>query len=510
MNGPESFTPDNNWLMGETPELRNLFVMTGFNSIGIASSGGAGKYLAEWMIEGQPTMDLWSVDVRRFGPWANNRAFLRERVTEVLGLHYQMAWPNRELETGRNLRRSPLHDRLAAQGACFGVKNGWERPNWFARSNDSHASRITHHATAFAENPIAEYSFGRQNWFANHAAEHRAAREQVAIFDQTGFSKFIFKGNDVVNVLQRLCGNNVDVPLGQAIYTGLFNERGGFESDLTVIRIAAREFFIVTGSSQTVRDFDWIMRNIREGERAELVDVTSAFSIIGVMGPNSRALLSRVTEADLSNPAFPFLSSKVINVGPASVRAVRITYVGELGWELHGPTEQAALVYDTLMAAGQDLGITNAGHYAINSLRLEKGYRAWGAELSPDDTPLEAGLGFAIDWSKPFLGREALLAQKQAGVKRRLVTFVLQDPGPVLWGGEPIYRDATQVGYTVSGSYGHTVGGAIAMGYVNHAAGATPEFIRTGRYEINLAGTRFPATAHLRAPYDPERGKLLC
>lgn len=494
VNGPESFTPDNNWLMGETPELRNLFVMTGFNSIGIASSGGAGKYLAEWIIEGRPTMDLWSVDVRRFGPWANNRAFLRKRVTEVLGLHYQMAWPNRELETGRNVRQSPLHDRLAKQGACFGVKNGWERPNWFARDG------IT---------PVVEYSFGRQNWFAHHAAEHRATRENVAVFDQTGFSKLIFKGDDVVSVLQRLCGNNVDVPIGQAVYTGMFNERGGFESDLTVVRTGKREFSIITGSSQTVRDFDWITRNLRAGERAELVDVTSAYSIIGVMGPNSRALLGQVTDADLSNVAFPFLSSQVIGVGHATVRAVRITYVGELGWELHVPTDQAALVYDTLMVAGKDLGIANAGHYAINSLRLEKGYRAWGADLSPDDTPLEAGLGFAIDWNKPFLGREALLAQKQSGVRRRLVILVLEDSEPVLWGSEPIYRDGKPVGYTTSASYGHTVGGAIAMGYVNHAAGVTREFIQSGRFEINIAGQRHAAKACLRPPYDPERKGIL-
>jgi len=517
VNGPESFTPDNNWLMGETPELRNLFVMTGFNSIGIASSGGAGKYLAEWMIEGRPTMDLWPVDVRRFGPWANNRAFLRERVTETLGLHYQMAWPNRELETGRNLRQSPLHDRLAAQGACFGVKNGWERPNWFARASSlspSDGKRAgvrgsLYTNAAFAQQPVTEYSFGRQNWFANHAAEHRAAREHVAIFDQTGFSKFAFKGDDVVGVLQRLCGNNVDVPVGQAVYTGLFNERGGFESDLTVIRTGAREYFIVTGSAQTVRDADWIARNLKPGEQAELVDVTNAYSIIGVMGPNARALLTRLTEADLSNGAFPFLSSKIISVGHATARAVRITYVGELGWELHTPMDQAALAYDTLMAAGADLGVTNTGHYAINSLRLEKGYRAWGAELSPDETPLEAGLGFAIDWNKPFLGREALLAQKYAGVKRRLAIFVLQDPEPILWGSEPIYRDGKPVGYTTSGAYGHTVGGAIAMGYVNHTEVVTPAFIQAGRYEINIAGENVAATAHLRAPYDPERKKVL-
>jgi 4-methylaminobutanoate oxidase (formaldehyde-forming) len=289
----------------------------------------------------------------------------------------------------------------------------------------------------------------------------------------------------------------------------MFNERGGFESDLTVIRIAEREYFIVTGSSQTVRDFNWITRNIRDNEHAELVDVTSAFSIIGVMGPNSRALLSRVTDADLSNAAFPFLSSKVISIGHATVRAVRITYVGELGWELHVPIEQATLVYDTLMSAGEELGLVNAGHYAINSLRLEKGYRAWGAELSPDDTPLEAGLGFAIDWNKQFLGREALVKQKKTGVKRRLTIFVLKDPGPVLWGGEPIYRDGKAVGYTTSGSHGHTVGGAIAMGYVNNAGGVSTEFIQSGRYEIDIAGERFAATPHLRAPYDPERKKIL-
>jgi 4-methylaminobutanoate oxidase (formaldehyde-forming) len=361
----------------------------------------------------------------------------------------------------------------------------------------------------FAEKPFVEYSFGRQNWFSNHAAEHHAARENVAVFDQTGFSKFVFKGDDVVRVLQRLCGNNVDVPVGQAVYTGLFNERGGFESDLTVIRTGGREYFIVTGSSQTVRDFDWITRNVRPGERVELVDVTNGYSVLGVMGPSSRALLGRLTDADLSHAAFPFLGAKTISLGHATVRAVRITYVGELGWELHVPMDQAALVFDTLTAAGKDLGVTDAGHYAINSLRLEKGYRAWGADISPDDTPLEAGLGFAIDWHKPFLGRESLLAQKQTGVKRRLVIFVLDDPEPVLWGSEPIYRDGKPVGYTTSGAYGHSVGGAVAMGYVNHAAGVTTEFIQSGRFEIDVSGRRYSASPHLRAPYDPERKKIL-
>jgi sarcosine dehydrogenase len=493
VNGPESFTPDNNFLMGETPELRNLFVLAGFNSIGIASGGGAGKYLAEWLMAGEPTMDLWSVDIRRFAPWANDRNFLRQRVSEILGLHYQMAWPNREFETGRSLRQSPLHDKLAAQGACFGAKNGWERPNWFARNGIQ---------------PKVEYSFGRQNWFDCHAAEHRATRENVTLFDQTGFSKFSLKGRDAVTLLQRLCGNNVDLPVGRAVYTGMFNARGGFESDLTVIRLSTDEFYLVTGTSQTTRDLDWITRNIRS-EQVDLTDVTDAFSVVSVMGPNSRGLLSNVIEADLSNSAFPFLTAKEIKVANTTIRAVRITYVGELGWELHVPVDQALLVYEALMGAGKDLNVANAGHYAINSLRLEKGYRAWGAELSTDDSPLEAGLGFAVDWSKPFLGRDALLKQKQQPLKRQLVTFVLEDPAPMLWGSEPIYRNGQPVGYTTSGSYGHTVGGAVAMGYVNNSAGVNSDFIKSGRFEINVSGDRFPARAYLRAPYDPERKRIL-
>lgn len=495
VNGPESFTPDNNFIMGEAPELRGLFVAAGFNSVGIASAGGAGKYLAEWMIEGQPTMDLWSVDIRRFGRFANNLDFLRERVTEVLGLHYQLAWPNREFETGRGLRKSPLHDRLAAEGACFGSKNGWERPNWFARNGMQ---------------PVAEYSFGRQNWFDCHAAEHRAVRENVAISDQTGFSKFILKGRDALSVLQRLCGNDVEVAIDRAVYTGMFNDRGGFESDLTVVRLARDEFYIVSGSAQTVRDLDWIGRHIADHEHAELIDVTESFSVIGVMGPQSRALLSGVTDADLSNAAFPFGTSRLIGLGSATVRAVRLTYVGELGWELHVPNSQAASVYDTLREAGRSLGLKNAGHYAINSLRLEKGYRAWGSDISPDDTPLEAGLAFAVAWNKsaPFIGRDALLKQRQLGWRRQLVIFVVQNPGPVLWGSEPIYRNGQAVGYTTSGSYGHTVGGAIGMGYVKNDAGVTAEFIKSGRYEIDISGERYPATAYSRSPYDPERRRI--
>ncbi len=499
VNGPESFTPDNNFILGEAPELKGLFVAAGFNSVGIASAGGAGKYLAEWMLDGQPGLDLWSVDIRRFAPWANNGAYLRDRSAEVLGLHYQMAWPNREFETGRDVRRTPLHETLSQAGACFGVKNGWERPNWFARPDGNAGATV----------PQVQYGFGRQNWFANHAAEHRAAREQVALFDQSGFAKLLVHGRDALTALQRLCGNNVDVPIGKAVYTGMFNERGGFESDLTVIRQAADSFYLVTGTAQNIRDADWIRTHVRSGEDVQVVEVTSQTGVLGLMGPRARQVLAQTTDADLSNAAFPFGTAKKIPLGYATVLAVRLTYVGELGWELHVPMEQLLHVYALLQAAGREHGLVNAGHYAINSLRLEKGFRAWGAELSPDDTPWEAGLGFALDLKKEFLGRDALLRQQESGVKRRLGLFVLEDSGPVLWGSEPIYRNDQMVGYTTSGSYGHTVGGAIGMGYVNGAQGLRPEYLQTGRYEILLNGQRQPARIHLRAPYNPDRSQIL-
>ncbi|MBN8249930.1 MAG: FAD-dependent oxidoreductase, partial [Verrucomicrobia bacterium] len=486
---------------GETPELKNLFVACGFNSVGIASAGGAGKYLAEWMLDGQPGMDLWSVDVRRFGPWANNRTFLQSRVVEVLGLHYQMAWPNREPETARDVRLSPLHARLEAHGACFGVKGGWERPNWFARRGTG------------ASEPRMDYAWGRQNWFENHRAEHLAARKSVAVFDQSGFGKLRVWGPDAPAFLQRLCGNAVDIAPGRLVYTGLFNDRGGFESDLTVVRVAHDDFFLITGTTQARRDLDWLQRHRQSGERVELADVSAASGVISVMGPQARTLLSRVTDSDLSSDAFPFGAAQVIGVGAATARALRVTYVGELGWELHLPVEQTAVAYDALWAAGADLGVADAGHYAINSLRLEKGYRAFGAELSPDETPLEAGLGFAVAWDKPggFLGRDALLKQRALGVRKRLVLFALQDPEAILWGSEPILRDGITVGYTTSGAYGHTVGASVSMGYVRDPGGSTisTEWVLGGRYEILLNGTRIPARVSLKPLHDPERRSIL-
>ncbi len=495
-NGPESFTPDNHFICGEAPELPGCYVLAGFNSVGIASAGGAGKVLSDWIVDGAPPSDLWSVDIRRFAPSQNNRTFLRERVAEVLGLHYQMAWPNYEFETARPLRTSPVHERLAQRGACFGSKMGWERPNWFAPPGVK---------------PEAVYSFGRQNWFEYSAAEHRAARERVAVFDQTAFSKFIFQGPDALDILQRLCGNEMNVPVGRAVYTGLFNEDGGFESDLTITRLTDDRFYLVSGSAQTMRDYHWIRSHIPTEANVQLHDVTALYGVLGLMGPNSRKLLSELTDADLSNEAFPFGAARWIGVGRATALAIRITYVGELGWELHVPVEQTVCAYDALVEAGENYGLTNAGHYAINSLRLEKAYRAWGAELSPEDTPHEAGLGFAVAWSKcpEFLGMDALLQQQREGVKKRLVTFTLNDPEPVLWGSEPIYRDGRAVGYTTSGSYAHTLGRAIGMGYVSHTEPIDNDFIRRGNYELKINGRLYAAASHLQPPYDPKRKRIL-
>ena len=489
MNGPESFTPDNYFILGEAPTLRHYYVAAGFCSGGIAAAGGAGRALAEWIVEDRPSMDLWPADIRRFAPFHGDRRFLAERVSEIVGVHYFVAFPNRELETGRGLRRSPVHERLRARGACFGAKMGWERPNWFAPTGVA---------------PVTEYSFGRQNWFPHVAAEHRAARERVAVFDQSSFGKLLLEGADAVDVLQRLCAGDVDVAPGRMVYTGMLNERGGYETDVTVTRLGPDAWFIVTGSAQTTRDSSWIARHVPAGARAALTDVTGAWAVLGVMGPRSRELLSRLTDADLS-AAFPFATMREITVGRAPVRAARITYVGELGWELYVPVEFGAGLYDALRGAGEDLGLTDAGYYAIDSLRMEKAYRAWGRELTTEDTPFEAGLGFTVrlDKAAPFLGREALGKQRGQRLTRRLVTLVLEDPDALPLGDEPIVHHGRVVGSVTSAAYGHTLGRAVAMGYVRHPDGVDAALVETGGFEIEIAGDRFKAVAGFRAPYDP-------
>ncbi len=497
-NGPESFTPDNNFLLGEAPGLRGFFVGAGFNSMGIASAGGAGRALAEWIVNGEPTTDLWPVDLRRFDSHNANNTWLRDRVREVLGLHYAMPWPNRELDTARPFRRSPAYHLLRDAGANFGSKMGWERANFFAPPG---------------QQPVIEYSFGRQNWHDWCNAEQVATRNDVAIFDQTSFAKYVVTGRDAASYLQWLCTADVDVPVGRTVYTGMLNERGTYESDLTVTRTGDDEFLLVSGSAQPVRDLDWIRRNIPADRHVAVVDVTSSYAVYGVMGPRSRDLLRAVSRADLSNEGFEFGSSREIDLGYATVRATRVTYVGELGWELYVPAEFAVGVYETLVAAGKEFGLVNGGYYAINAMRLEKGYRAFAAELTPDDNPVEAGLLFAckLRTDHAFLGREAVEKAKAEGPRRRLTSFVLADPEAVLWGGELLLRDGEPVGHLTSAAYGATVGAAVGLGYVKrHRGVADTDWLKAGSYEIDVAGERHPATMSLRPPYDPASERVKC
>ena len=490
VNGPESFTPDGRYLLGEAPECRNFFVAAGFNSIGIASGAGAGRAVAEWIVGGEPPMDLWDVDIRRVAPFQGNPAYLRDRTVEMVGALYAIHWPYQQPVTARGVRKSALHDRLAARGACFGAVLGWERANWYATPGMEAAYG---------------YSYGRQNWFPCAAAEHRAVREAVGLFDQSSFCKLRLDGPDSLPVLQRLCANEVDVPPGRLVYTQMLNARGGIEADLTVTRLADDAFLIVTSAAASTHNAHWIRRHLGAA-RAVLTDVTSGEAVLGVMGPLSRALLARLTDADLSSAAFPFLSSREIWLASAPVRAARVTYVGELGWELYVPTEFAGGVYDAVVAAGEDVGLRHAGYHAMDSLRIEKAYRSWGHDLGCEDSPLEAGLGFAVRFDKraSFVGRDALLAQREKPLARRLVVFVLDDSEPLLYHDEPIWRDGALVGRIASGAYGHTLGRSVGLGWVADPDGVTESFVTTGRWEIEIACERRRARAQLAPPYDPK------
>ncbi len=494
-NGPESFTADDRYLLGEAPELKGFFVAAGFNSIGIQSAGGAGKVLAEWIVNGHPPMDLWDVDIRRVFPWQGNARYLYDRSVEALGLLYDMHWPFRQYATARNVRQSPLHERLAAHGACFGEVAGWERANWFAPAG---------------ETPEYRYSYKRQNWFEYSAAEHRAVRERVALFDQSSFAKFLVQGRDAERVLQHICANDVAVEPGRMVYTQWLNERGGIEADLTVTRLAEDRYQVVTGAPVAGRDLHWLSRHVPGDAHCTVTDVTSGFAVLSVMGPDSRALLQQVADADLSNDAFPFASAREIAIGYARVLACRITYVGELGWELYVPTESARHLFDVLMEAGSDHGLKLAGMHVLDSCRIEKAYRHWGHDITDEDNPLEAGLGFAckLDKAGGFIGRDALLRQKETGLKRRLVQFALTDPEPLLYHNEPVYRDGEIVGHITSANYGHHLGAAIGLGYVSHPDGVDAGFVRSGSYEIEIACERYPARASLRPLYDPSSDRI--
>ncbi|MEI8240473.1 MAG: FAD-dependent oxidoreductase, partial [Actinomycetota bacterium] len=490
-NGPEAFTPDDRYLLGPSPDVPGLYMACGFNSIGIQSSGGAGKVLADWIIDGRPPMDLWDVDIRRVMPFQRNRSYLHDRTVEALGLLYAMHWPFFQPETARGVRRSALHDRLASKGACFGEVAGWERTNWFAPAGVE---------------PKYEYTYGKQNWFPYAAAECDAVRNRVAMFDQSSFGKYLLEGPDAESVLNRICSNDVAVPVGKIVYTQWLNERGGIEADVTVTREALDRYLVVTAAATQVRDLAWLKDHIPSDARVVAVDVTSAQATLSIMGPNSRALLSSLTHADLSNEAFAFGTSQIIDLGYARVRASRVTYVGELGWEIYIPTEFATGVFDVLVEAGASHGLAHAGYHALNSLRTEKGYRHWGHDISPDDNPLEAGLGFVVAWDKQggFIGRDALLQVREHGVRRRLVQFALHDDDRLLYHNEPIWRNGELVGHITSGMYGHSVGRSLGMGYVEHREGiADAAYIGEGSYEIEVAGDRIGADAQLAPFYDP-------
>jgi len=488
-NGPESFTPDNQFVLGPAPEVRNFYVGAGFNSVGIASAGGAGRALAEWIVAGEATSDLTAVDLRRFARFQGNPTWLRDRVGEVLGLHYEIPWPDREMRTARPFRRSPVHHLLDAAGARFGSRMGWERPNYFAPAE----FELVH-------------TWDKPGWLPYVAAEHVATRTAVAVFDQTSFSKYLVTGPDAEADLQWLCTADVGVAPGRVVYTGMLNGRGTYESDVTVTRLSSTEYFVVSSAATTERDQDHIRRHLPPGSATRVVDLTSAYAVLGVMGPSSRELLSRLTRADLVD--FPFATSREIDLGYATVRATRMTYVGELGWELYVPAEFAVGVHEELLAAGEDLGVRRAGYFAIESLRLEKGYRAFGRELTPDYGPVEAGLLFAckLRTDIDFLGRAAVEKVRASGALRRLVAFAVSDPDVMPWGGELLLRNGVGAGQVMSASWGATVGAGVGLAYVWDPAGGVidKDWLLGASYEIDVGGVRTPVMVSLRPLVDPD------
>ncbi|CAI2936332.1 GcvT family protein [Aminobacter niigataensis] len=495
INGPESFTPDGNFILGAAPECQNMFVGAGFNAFGIASGGGAGWVLAQWVVDGEAPLDLWVVDIRRFSGLHRDRQWVSDRTLEAYGRHYTIGFPHEEYDSGRPYIVSPLYERLKKYGAVFGSKLGWERPNWFAPKG-MEAKDV--------------YAMGRQNWFEPVGAEHAHVREAVGVFDQSSFAKYEMTGKDAQQALDFICANDVSKPAGRLTYTQLLNTRGGIEADLTVARLAEDKFYIVTGTGFRTHDLAWISDHIPEGLDARLVDVTEQFGTLSLMGPNARKVLEAVTDADVSNAAFPFGHIKEIAIAGATIRALRVTYVGELGWELHVPIEATGEVFDALMAAGAAHGIRPVGYRALESLRLEKGYRAWGSDITPNDTPFEAGLGWAVKLKKniDFLGRKALEKLGNAPLTKRLACFTVDDKEVVLVGRETILRDGQPVGYLTSGGYGYTVGKNIGFGYVRDAGGVDDAFLTGGSYELVVAMERVAAKIHLEPLFDPAAARV--
>ena len=489
LRAPESFTPDSNFCLGETAELRNLYVAAGFNSQGIIYAPGAGRALAEWIREGAPTFDASEVDVRRFAKTQSNPQYLHERTKEALGRLYAMHWPGFQATTARDIRRSPLYDRLDAAGACFGELAQWERANWFAPPGVE---------------PIDEYSFGRQNWFPYAAEEHAAAREAVALFDLTSFAKIEVTGPDAHTLMQYVSTNDVDVPDGKVVYTLFLNRRGGIENDGTVTRLGRDRFLVITPTATQHRTFEWL-RAHGFGKSVTIADVTSASATLAVMGPRSRELLSRLTSDDLSNDGFPFFTSKQIEVRNAPALAIRASFVGELGWELYVPSEFAVHVYDAIVDAGADLGLRHAGYQALDSLRIEKGFVHVGHDVGPTDDPFTVGLGHVVKLDKEFLGVEAARAAKETPRPHRLVSLKLDEPEPILIHGESVIADGRIVGAVMSGAYAHTLGAAVGMAMVESSVisgGGEPTV------QVDLAGLIVKATLSARPFYDPSGSRM--
>ncbi len=491
-NGPESFTPDDRYYLGEAPEVSGYWIAAGYNSIGIVSSGGAGFALAQWLNDGEAPFDLWEVDIRRAQPFQKNRRYLKERVTETLGLLYADHYPYRQVETARGVRRSPIHQHLADRGAVFGELAGWERANWFAKPGQERAY---------------EYDWHGQNWFDNQRAEHLAVREKVGLFDMTSFGKIRVEGRDATAFLQRMCANDIDTDIGRITYTQMLNPPGGIECDLTVTRLSETAYLLVVPAATLQRDLAWLRRHVGDAF-AVITDMTAAESVLCVMGPNARALLQSVSPNDFSNEAHPFGTAREIEIGMGLARAHRVTYVGELGWEIYIPTDQTAHVFETLMDAGEPHGLTLAGLHTLDSCRIEKAFRHFGHDITDEDHVLEAGLGFAVKPDKgDFIGRDAVLRKKDDGLKRRMVQFRLNDPEQFLFHNEALVRDGKIVSIITSGNYGHALGGAIGMGYVP-CEGQTAADVLASTYEIEIAGRRIPAEASLKPLYDPRSERV--
>lgn len=496
MNGPESFTPDTRQAMGLSPFLDGYFIAAGFNSIGIMSSAGVGRVMAEWITDGEPPMDLWEVDVARFDKASGAKRFLLARVQESVADQYAMHWPYKQNRTGRDVRRSALHGKFAEAGAVFGAPTGLERPLWFAETP--------------AEKSFS-YSYGDQCWWPPAAREAKALSERVALLELTPFTKIDIEGPGACELLQHLCANDVDMEPGRSVYSQMLNRSGGIEADVTVTRRSENDFRIVSGAATRWKDLAWIKRaRDTAGLSAGVFDATSAETVIGVMGPKSRELLQSLSSADLSAASFPYAASREIDIGMAGVRATRISFAGELGWELYIPAEFSEAVYEALAGAGQSLGLGHCGLFGLDACRMEKGFRHWGHDMGPEDTPLEAGLGFAVAWDKltGFLGRDALFALRDRGISRRLMQFAVDDGSPLLLHDEPLYRDGTLVGRTTSGAKGFRTGKTLCFGYVETDPAETSQAVFEGDYEVGVAGECYVVTPLRRPPYDPDGARM--